>query len=74
VVEAQVGVRVDPARCTPERLRRAVLRVLHDVSYRRRAQALAARLARYGGADRAALLLERLGTGGVGGGRAGVET
>lgn len=61
MVEARAGVRLDPARCTPSRLRKTVLRVLQDDSYRQRARALAETLASCGGPPRAAALLEQLG-------------
>jgi MGT family glycosyltransferase len=60
VVEAGVGLRLDPAMCTPGRLREAVSRVLTEPSFARNAQRLAKDLARYGGADQAAELLEDL--------------
>lgn len=58
VVEAGVGLRLSPGRCTPRRLAAAVERVLDDASFRRNAQRLAAVLAGYGGPVRAAELLE----------------
>ena len=61
VVEAGAGLRIAPARCTPERLRAAVERVLSETSFRRNAQRLAGALARYRGPSRAAELLEELG-------------
>jgi len=60
VVEAGVGVRVAARRCTPERLRAAVERVLDDPSYRAAAQRVAARLAEARGPAGAAELLEAL--------------
>jgi MGT family glycosyltransferase len=60
VVEAGVGVRLDPRRCTPPRLRKAVLQVLGDDSYRQRARTLARTLRAGGGPGRAAELLEQL--------------
>ena len=60
VVEAGVGVRIQPRRLTPERLRAAVEQVLGDPSYRRNAKRLAASFAEYHGPARAAELLESL--------------
>jgi MGT family glycosyltransferase len=62
VVEAGAGLRLEPKRCTPERLRAAVERVLGEPSFRQNAQRLAAAFARYGGAAQAAELLEGLAT------------
>jgi MGT family glycosyltransferase len=62
VVEAEVGLRLAPRHCTPERLRAAVARVLGEPSFRQNAQRLAAAFARYGGAAQAAELLEGLAT------------
>ena len=58
VVEAGAGLRLEPNRCTPERLRGAVERVLQEPSFRQNAERLAAAFSRYGGAARAAELLE----------------
>ena len=60
VVEAGVGVRLSPRRCTPERLRSAVEKVVSLPSYRARAQEMAARMAAAPGPSGAATLLERL--------------
>jgi MGT family glycosyltransferase len=60
VVEAGAGLRVAPHRCTPQRLRAAVERVLREPSYRENAQRLAALFERRGGAALAAELLEGL--------------
>jgi MGT family glycosyltransferase len=60
VVEAGVGVRLHPRRCTPERLRDAVERVLGDPGYRAAAQRAATSLAAAPGPAGAADLLERL--------------
>jgi MGT family glycosyltransferase len=65
VVEAGVGVRLSPRRCTPERLWAALQEVLTHPSYRVRAQQLAARMAAAPGPAGAAALLERLATGGA---------
>ena len=60
VVEAGAGIRLSPRRCTPRRLRDAVEQVLSDPSFRQNALRLAAIFKRYGGAPRAAELLEGL--------------
>ena len=65
VVEAGVGVRLSPRRCTAERLRAAVDEVLGNTAYRERAQRMAALLASAPGPAGAAALLE-----GLAGGRA----
>jgi UDP:flavonoid glycosyltransferase YjiC (YdhE family) len=62
VVEAGAGLRLAPHRCTPERLRAAVERVLREPAFRQNAQRLAAAFARYGGPVQAAELVERLAT------------
>ena len=62
VVEAGVGVRVPPKKCTPEALREAVVRVTTDGRYRTRAEQFAARLAAAPGAAGAANLLAELAT------------
>jgi MGT family glycosyltransferase len=60
VVEAGVGLRLAPRRCTPERLRAAVRRVLEEPSFRANAQRVARHLAAAPGPPRAAQLLEDL--------------
>ena len=60
IVEAGIGVRLAPERCTPQRLREAVRHVLGDPSYRANARRLADVCARYGGPERAADLLEEM--------------
>jgi MGT family glycosyltransferase len=60
VVEAGVGVRLRPRRCTPERLRAAVMEVVGDPGYRARAREMADRLAAAPGPARAAELLQGL--------------
>jgi MGT family glycosyltransferase len=60
VVEAGAGVRLSPRRCSPDRLRASVERVLTEPSFRRNAQKMAAVFAGYGGVTRAAELLEGL--------------
>ncbi len=62
VVEAGAGLRIAPDKCTPERLRAAVNRVLSEPSFRENAQRLATAFSSCGGPERAAKLLERLGT------------
>ena len=60
VVEAGVGLRLTPRRCTARGLRDAVERLLYKPSYRERARRLAEQLAREEGPSRAAGLLEDL--------------
>jgi UDP:flavonoid glycosyltransferase YjiC (YdhE family) len=60
VVEAGVGVRLPPRRCTPERLRDAVEEVLDNPGYAVRARELAVELNGAPGPDGAVALLERL--------------
>jgi len=60
VVEAGVGLRLSPRRCTPERLRNAVLRLLEEPHFRENARAMARRLAAAPGPPRAAELIEGL--------------
>ncbi len=60
IVEAGAGLRLDPGRCTPARLRRAVERVLETPRFRENARRLGAALTREGGAARAVELLEEL--------------
>jgi len=60
VVEAGAGVRLAPRDCTPERLRRAVRRVLDEPEFGANAQRLAQRLADVAGPRGAASLLEAL--------------
>lgn len=60
VVEAGAGVRISPRRCTPDRLRAAVERVLSDSSFRKNARRMSEIFSRYGGPFRAAELLETL--------------
>jgi len=62
IVETGAGVQLEPRRCTPARLRTAVKRMLDDPSFRHQAEQLASIFARYGGAQRAATLLENLAT------------
>ncbi len=62
VVEAGAGLRIAANRCTPDRLRAAVERVLTEPSFRQNARRLGEAFARYGGPVRAAQLLEGLGT------------
>jgi len=60
VHETGVGLRLAPGRSTAGRLRLAVERVLHEPSFREKAVAMGAALARYGGPARAAELIEEL--------------
>jgi MGT family glycosyltransferase len=60
VVEAGVGLRLEPRHCTPGRLRAAVEQILSHSSYRENAQRLAAAFARCGGSQQAAGLIEGL--------------
>jgi MGT family glycosyltransferase len=60
VVEAGVGVRLSPRRCTPDRLRAAVERVLGDPAYRDAAQRMARRIAAAPGPAGAAALVDEL--------------
>jgi MGT family glycosyltransferase len=60
VMEAGAGLRLAADRCTPERLRAAIDRVLNEPSFRENARRLASAFARYGGPARAAELLEEL--------------
>lgn len=58
--ETGTGLRVAPRRCTPERLRSAVMRVLEQTSFRENAERMAVALRRPGGPARAACLIEKL--------------
>lgn len=60
VVDAGVGTRLAPRRCTPTRLRDAIERVLAEPRFRQRAQQIATRLAAASGPDGAAELIESL--------------
>ena len=60
VVEAGAGLRLAPRRCTPERVRAAVLRLLEEPVFRDNAQRIARHFAAAGGPLRAAELLEEL--------------
>ena len=63
VAESGAGLRLSPREGTPHRMRRAVERVIGEPSFRRSAQRLAAGFRAAGGADRAAVLIERLARG-----------
>lgn len=63
VVEAGVGVRVDPHRITPAKLRSAIRELLDEPRYAANARRLAQRLAAAGGPPRAAQLLSDLADG-----------
>ncbi len=67
VVEAGAGLRITPTRCTPQRLRAAVERVLNEPSFRRNAQRLARSFTEYEGPSRAAKMLENLSATAAGG-------
>lgn len=60
VVEAGVGLRLNPRQCTPHRLRAVVEQVLHEPKYRRNAQRMRVICAQYAGSARAAELLEHV--------------
>jgi UDP:flavonoid glycosyltransferase YjiC (YdhE family) len=60
VVEAGAGLRIPANRCTPERLRAAVDRVLREPSFRENARRMGDAFARYDGPARAAQLLDEL--------------
>ncbi len=60
VVEAGVGIRLAPKRCTPERVRAAVRRLLDEPHFRENAQRIARQLAEAPGPRGAAELIERL--------------
>jgi MGT family glycosyltransferase len=60
VIEAGVGVRLSPRRCTPERLREAVETVLAEPRYRANAERIADELAKAPGPAGAAELLQGL--------------
>lgn len=60
VVESGAGLRLAPRRCTPDRLRAAVERVLSEPSFRQNAERLARACERCGGPARAAELLEEI--------------
>jgi MGT family glycosyltransferase len=58
VAETGAGLRISPWRATPAGLRRAVLRVLDEPSFRGNAAKMGAALARCGGPPRAAALID----------------
>jgi MGT family glycosyltransferase len=60
VAEAGAGIRLTPRQCTPDGIRNAVGRVLHEDSFRKNARRLKDDFAGYGGAAQAADLLETL--------------
>ena len=60
VAETGAGLRISPWRATPARLRRAVLRVLNEPSFRDNAVKMGAALARCGGPAGAAGLIDDL--------------
>ncbi len=60
VVEAGAGLRLAPRDCTPDRLRRAVMRLLEEPHFRENARRIARRFSQAQGPPRAAALLEGL--------------
>lgn len=60
VVDAGAGLRLEPHRCSPARLRAAVERVLREPGFRENARRISKQLANAGGPPRAASLLESL--------------
>jgi UDP:flavonoid glycosyltransferase YjiC (YdhE family) len=60
VVEAGAGLRLAPRDCTPDRLRRAVMRLLEEPHFRENARRIARRFSQAQGPPRAAALLEDL--------------
>jgi MGT family glycosyltransferase len=58
VVEAGVGLRLAPRRCTADRLRAAVMRLLEEPHFRENARRIARRFAQVPGPPRAVELLE----------------
>jgi MGT family glycosyltransferase len=60
VAEAGAGIRLAPHKCTPERIRSAVDRVLAEPSFRQNARRVATEFSGYRGAAEAADLLEDL--------------
>jgi MGT family glycosyltransferase len=60
VAEAGVGLRLSPRHCTPERVRRAVLRLIEEPHFRENARRMADRFSKAGGPREAARLLENL--------------
>jgi MGT family glycosyltransferase len=60
VVEAGAGLRLAPRRCTPDRVRAAVMRLLNEPHFRANARRIAEQFARAQGPPRAAELLEGL--------------
>ncbi len=60
VVESGAGLHLSYDRCTPERLRKAVQRLLYEPSFKENARRVGADLARHGGGRQAAELLQEL--------------
>jgi MGT family glycosyltransferase len=60
VVEAGAGLRLAPRRCTPDRVRTAVMRLIEEPSFRENAQRIARLFAERPGPELAARLLEQL--------------
>ena len=61
--EKGAGIRLSPRQCTPGRMRKAVLRLLEEPSFRVNAQRLATTFSRHRGPSEAAELLEELADG-----------
>jgi UDP:flavonoid glycosyltransferase YjiC (YdhE family) len=60
VAEAGVGLRIAPKRCTPERVRSAVLRLLNEPHFRSNARRMSQWFSERGGPARAAELIDEL--------------
>lgn len=60
VVEAGVGLRLAPRHCTPDRVRAAVMRLLHEPHFRENTRRMARLLSQAPGPRRAAQLVENL--------------
>jgi len=60
VVESGTGIRIPADRCSPETLKKALVRVLTEPSFKRNAERMAGALERCGGPARAAELIEQL--------------
>lgn len=60
LVQVGAGLRLDPARFTPEDIRQAVQKALANPSYRENAQRISPFLNRLGGSERAADLIEQV--------------
>ena len=60
VVEAGAGIRIPPARCSPQRLNKIVERILGEATFLANAKRLSTLLKSQGGAARAAELVETI--------------